>query len=324
MKKQPSKSNKRKTSESKKSKFEPEQLRVKQEAIPQPSSSNQNSQIYTVDENVQVETFSFFLSDNQWLMGRHIDLAFDSIQSHSRNTCLSIANNWRVEEIKRNKFLMQESPEIDKIFVANVTNMHWILLTNINPLDAEYKQRLEQEWFMYDSLNNINNCMATSQILKLFYPERNFHKINMVQVEQQEGSNDCGLFAIAYAQLLANGKDPYNYKFDQRLMRVAYNSFIKYGFLYDFYAEVLKGKSLRGKIEKGKKEKNINDRKLNACWAAAYLTAAFWIVLVLVFKKDDLPWLATRQIDLYTCSSLSLCSISNISVETHFKAINCL
>ncbi|RNA08968.1 hypothetical protein BpHYR1_018151 [Brachionus plicatilis] len=82
LKSQPSKSNKRKTqeieSESKKSKFEPEQLRVKQEAIPQPSSSNQNSQIYPVDDNVQVETFSFFLSDNQWLMGRHIDLAFDS------------------------------------------------------------------------------------------------------------------------------------------------------------------------------------------------------------------------------------------------------
>ena len=42
-------------------------------------------------------------------MGRHIDLAFDSIQIHSRNTCLSIANNWRVEEIIRNK-------QIQKIF----------------------------------------------------------------------------------------------------------------------------------------------------------------------------------------------------------------
>ena len=246
LKSQPSKSNKRKTqeieSESKKSKFEPEQLRVKQEAIPQPSSSNQNSQIYTVDENVQVEAFSFFLSDNQSLMGRHIDLAFDSIQSHSRNKCLSIANNWRVEEIIRNKYILQKSPEIDKIFVVNVKNMHWILLTNINPLDAGFKQILEQEWFVYDSLNNINNCMATSQILKLFYPELNFLKINMVQVEPQEGSNECGLFTIAYAQLLANGKDPYNYKFDQRLMRVAYNSFIKYGFSYDFYAEVLSDK----------------------------------------------------------------------------------
>ncbi|RNA29472.1 Ragulator complex LAMTOR3 [Brachionus plicatilis] len=153
LKSQPSKSIKRKTqeieSESKKSKFEPEQLRVKQEAIPQPSSSNQNSEIYTVDENVQVETFSFFLSDNQRLMCRHVDLVFDSIQSHSRNTFLSIANNCRVEEIIRNKFLMQESPEIDKIFVVNVNNMHWILLTNINPLDAEYKQRLEQEWFVF-------------------------------------------------------------------------------------------------------------------------------------------------------------------------------
>ncbi|RNA08970.1 hypothetical protein BpHYR1_018153 [Brachionus plicatilis] len=51
---------------------------------------------------------------------------------------------------------MQESPEIDKIFVANLNNMHWILLININPLDAEYKQRLEQEWFVYDNYSHIS------------------------------------------------------------------------------------------------------------------------------------------------------------------------
>ncbi|RNA30040.1 hypothetical protein BpHYR1_011591 [Brachionus plicatilis] len=155
-----------------KNRFEPEQLRVKQKQY-----LNHLRQIKTtVDENVQVETFRFFLSDNQWIMGRHIDLAFDSIQNHSRNTCLSIANNWRVEEIIRNKFLMQESPEIDKIFVDNVNNMHWILLTNINPLDAEYKQRLE--WFVYDSLNRLSweffliGCISSSEKDACFSCER--------------------------------------------------------------------------------------------------------------------------------------------------------
>ncbi|RNA13289.1 hypothetical protein BpHYR1_035985 [Brachionus plicatilis] len=47
------------------------------------------------------------------------------------------------------------------------------------------------------------------------------------EVEQQEGSNDFGLFAIAYAQLLTNGKDPYNFRFDQILMRQAFKIFFR-------------------------------------------------------------------------------------------------
>ncbi|RNA08944.1 hypothetical protein BpHYR1_020505 [Brachionus plicatilis] len=35
----------------------------------------------------------------------------------------------------------------------------------------------------------------------------------MVKVEQQEGPKYCDLLVIAYAQLLANAKDPYHFKF---------------------------------------------------------------------------------------------------------------
>ncbi|RMZ97775.1 hypothetical protein BpHYR1_018010 [Brachionus plicatilis] len=211
-------------------------IEIKQEkqSPPTTSASFDNSRIYTVDERIQVEPFNFALSDGQWLMGRHIDLAFDYIQSHSRNSFLYIANNWKCED-----FLIHESPEMDKIFVVSVNNLHWIILTNINPSESENNQSLDQNWFVYYSMNNINNCMATAQIFKLIYPDRNFHRVYMVQSEHQIGSNDCGLFAIAYAQLLAERLDPFNYKFDQRLMRITYYSFITFGSLYDFYFEII-------------------------------------------------------------------------------------
>ena len=43
--------------------------------------------------------------------------------------------------------------------------------------------------------------------------------VQLPRVQQQQGSSDCGLFAIAYAVDLALGLDPTVVKFDQSLMR---------------------------------------------------------------------------------------------------------
>ena len=74
-------------------------------------------------------------------------------------------------------------------------------------------------------MNNPHNCQAASRILRLFYPEKISCKVHLVNVEPQNGPNDCGLFAIAYAQMLSYGIDPFKYKFDQSKMRLTYNFF---------------------------------------------------------------------------------------------------
>ncbi|RNA05629.1 hypothetical protein BpHYR1_005441 [Brachionus plicatilis] len=143
-------------------------IEIKQERQSPPTTSApfDNSRIYIVDERIQIEPFNFALSDNQWLMGRHIESAFDYIQIYSRNSFLYIANDWKCEKLIRNNFLIRESPEMDKIFIVNVNNLHWINLTNIIHSESENNQSLEQNWFVYDSMNNIRNCMATAQIFK--------------------------------------------------------------------------------------------------------------------------------------------------------------
>ncbi len=43
--------------------------------------------------------------------------------------------------------------------------------------------------------------------------------VDICHVERQEGSNDCGLYAIAYATDLANGRDPSRLSYSQAEMR---------------------------------------------------------------------------------------------------------
>ena len=52
-------------------------------------------------------------------------------------------------------------------------------------------------------------------------------KVMVVRVQQQQGTVDCGLFAIAYAVCLVNGKDPAKIKFNQQGMRAFYVDSIK-------------------------------------------------------------------------------------------------
>ncbi|CAF1020303.1 unnamed protein product, partial [Brachionus calyciflorus] len=92
--------------------------------------------VITVNEDIQEEPVDNFISDDQWLLRRHIYLAVDFIEKNSALrgfNNLTIYNNWKIDESIRNNFFLQESPEINKIFILNVNSVHWIVLTNINP-----------------------------------------------------------------------------------------------------------------------------------------------------------------------------------------------
>ena len=48
-------------------------------------------------------------------------------------------------------------------------------------------------------------------------------KINVINVQQQENGSDCGVFAIAYAQCLLEGKNPAEYDFIDPRKYLAHN-----------------------------------------------------------------------------------------------------
>ena len=70
---------------------------------------------------------------------------------------------------------------------------------------------------VYDSLSNTAN-KYTKDLLKRLLKNTTI-KIFVVRPQIQNGYNDCGLFALAFATSLANGEDLSNIKYDQSLMR---------------------------------------------------------------------------------------------------------
>ena len=89
---------------------------------------------------------------------------------------------------------------------------HWVCAANrkCRPWEVE----------IFDSLHKgklsltVKRQLAT--IMKTLHPKLT---ITMINVQQQQGYNDCGLFAIAFAVALCNGLDPATLTFQQFAMR---------------------------------------------------------------------------------------------------------
>ena len=89
---------------------------------------------------------------------------------------------------------------------------HWLVVTNIGvPRDGVVR--------VYDSLYK---CLTTStelQIASIVNTSQPKISIEFVDVQQQCGSSDCGVYAIAYATALSLGQDPGILVFSQSEMR---------------------------------------------------------------------------------------------------------
>lgn len=72
---------------------------------------------------------------------------------------------------------------------------------------------------VYDSLYNSLSSSATRQICCLLHTTQPKIAVRMKNVQSQSGGNDCGLFAIAFAVCLCEGKDLCKFKWSQEHMR---------------------------------------------------------------------------------------------------------
>ncbi|RNA06773.1 Inhibitor of growth 1 [Brachionus plicatilis] len=90
------------------------------------------------------------------------------------------------------------------IQVAHAKN-HWVVISNYNPSEPA----CSNNWYIYDSLNNPGYYLYTiKNVLKRINDGSRFIKINHIPVSKQNGSIDCGFFALGYALALAMDIDP--------------------------------------------------------------------------------------------------------------------
>ena len=118
--------------------------------------------------------------------------------------------------------------EKEFVQILNLSASHWITISTVDcPLGTIR---------VYDSLQLGLNSSLKRLIADLMFHQGKKIKIEYVNMQQQRGPNDCGLFAIATATALCNGIDPNKLEFTQKGMRQHFANAIEMKMLSPFPA----------------------------------------------------------------------------------------
>lgn len=172
------------------------------------------------DELPKFATDDLMLLDNtSWLSDMQITFALRALKrdfpaiSGFDNVC-NFSTESNIFKASNMQIFNYQSPSI---FIFHCFS-HWITVTNI----AFYPNLFNpNQWYVYDSLNGLHYFTAAIGIVKEINP---YAYVQRVQVQQQNGLNDCGLFAIANAVSLCNNKDPSKTIYNQNKMRYHFNT----------------------------------------------------------------------------------------------------
>ena len=87
---------------------------------------------------------------------------------------------------------------------------HWVCVRNIGcqPFDVNLYDSLYQDVICQEVADQTNDLLGGR-----------LNSLNYAPVQQQNNGNDCGIFAIAFACYLVNGRDPRQVTFDPSRMR---------------------------------------------------------------------------------------------------------
>ena len=171
------------------------------------------------DDLSKLSSNDLMLLDNStWLSDMQINFAlralkreftsiagFDNVCNFSTQTNIFRAANMQIFNYR--------SPSI---FIFHCFS-HWITVSNIAFVPNVFNAN---QWYVYDSLNGMQYFQGAVKTLKDINPNC---YVKRIPVQQQDGFNDCGLFAIANAVTLCNGKDPSKAFYKQNKMRDHFN-----------------------------------------------------------------------------------------------------
>ena len=95
--------------------------------------------------------------------------------------------------------------------VMNLGGCHWVAVSNIG-CDEDVIN-----WM--DSLHGLPTSTAKRQIADILHSPLPVITVQCLNVQQQRGGSDCGLFALAFITAVCHGDDPTSLYFDQENMR---------------------------------------------------------------------------------------------------------
>ena len=147
---------------------------------------------------------AILLSTSGWLNDNLINAA-QAVLKHQFQLPVGL------QDVSLGRTLAFDIQRSEFIQILHNGSCHWLLVTNIG---AE-----KDCIFVYDSLYPTVNSTTKRQIAALFATPAPRISLQFVDCQVQKGTNDCGLFAIAFATALANGLHPESLSFKQGEMR---------------------------------------------------------------------------------------------------------
>jgi len=110
--------------------------------------------------------------------------------------------------------------------VHDVTNSHWLTISTVGcPADNVNVYCSMQQW-------PSERCFKA--IMSYLKFTGNTVVARLANVSKRDGGSDCGLYAIAYAEMLLRGLDPVNMVFNQEFLRTHMISCLESGFVDPF------------------------------------------------------------------------------------------
>ena len=115
----------------------------------------------------------------------------------------------------------------DFVQIVN-TGSHWVCLSSIATWSANGTVRIFDSLYLKPSLIAIEHACRM-----LMFPGDQVTLVNE-KVQRQIGSNDCDIFALAFATNLCHGLDPVNQRYEQQSMQQHYVSCLENGAMVPF------------------------------------------------------------------------------------------
>ena len=148
----------------------------------------------------------FFSSASQWLNDAIVNGAQMLLKQQADSSYLGFQSTL-LGKVLQFKVVKREKPLVQILHVNN----HWVTATTVDCASDEIR--------IYDSLYNYISFNLKQQICSFLRPKEHSIKFLSVDMQQQEDTNSCGLFAIAVATELVAGGSPTTCKWDVEKMR---------------------------------------------------------------------------------------------------------
>ena len=170
------------------------------------------------DQNVWLEKLDLLIMDkdilqsDKWLNDNIVHAAQLLLSQQSKGKI----TGWQHTQCAKTRFkaLPRRSTFIQ---ILHVSNCHWILVSNVNPKDGS-------GFFNSVGIYDSNRMMYVEKALKneicsFVKPTCDVYTFDVMNIQTQTNTSDCGLFSIACATELVEGHDPVVCHWDQAKMR---------------------------------------------------------------------------------------------------------